>query len=276
MTEQIELITVLKELHNISGFRISVHDTDYNEISAYPKELTSFCKYIQQCKNGKSTCQNCDKAAFAKVKESKEAFIYRCPFGLYEAVSPLFHYGMLSGYLMMGQTLDNDLASKKYVLEAATPYAGEDELLEKFINEIPISTKDKIASCITIMKICADYITLNNRFKVSEKDLAEKIKKYTHQHYQENITLDLLSTIFYRSKSTLTTHFKATYQISIMDYLSKVRVKHAKELLKNPDLSIKSIALSCGFSDQNYFTKVFQKDVHLTPREYRLQKPQFM
>lgn len=272
MAEQIELITVLKELHNISGFRISVHDNEFNEILAYPKELTSFCKYIQQCKNGKTTCLNCDKTAFTKVKETKTAYIYRCPFGLNEAVSPLFHYGILSGYLMMGQTLDNDIISKEYVLQAASSYCGDGEKLKSYVDEIPISTKDKIASCITIMKICADYITINNRFKVTEKDLAAKIKQYIHQHYYENITLDLLSAIFYRSKSTLTTHFKETYQITIMDYLNKIRVKEAIKLLDNPELTIKNIALSCGFTDQNYFTKVFQKETHSTPREFRMNK----
>ena len=48
MTEQIELITVLKELHNISGFRISVYDTSFHEICAYPNELSGFCKYVQE------------------------------------------------------------------------------------------------------------------------------------------------------------------------------------------------------------------------------------
>lgn len=272
MAEQIELITILKELHNISGFRISVHDNEFNEILAYPKELTSFCKHIQQCESGKTACLNCDKAAFDKVKETKTAYIYRCPFGLNEAVSPLFHYGMLSGYLMMGQTLDNDINSKEYVSRAAAAYCDENGKLKSCIDKIPISTEDKIASCITIMKICADYITINNRFKANEKDLASKVKQYLHQHYHENITLDLLSTIFYCSKSTLTTCFKATYKTTIMNCLNKIRVNKAVELLSNPKLSIKNIALSCGFTDQNYFTKVFQKETRFTPRDFRANK----
>jgi YesN/AraC family two-component response regulator len=270
MGEQIELITMLKELHNISGFRISVYDTEFKEISAYPKELNSFCKYIQECKKGKESCKEYDTKAFEKVKQTKETYIYRCKFGLYEAVSPLYHFGILSGYLMMGQTLDNDEKSKAFVYQSSSEYAKDKERLLDCINHIPLSSKDKISSCISIMKICADYITLSNRWKESEKEFSSRIKKYINQHYQEKITLDSLSDVFYCSRSTLTTNFKNSFHISIIEYLTKVRIEHAIKLLDNESMSIKNIAIACGYSDQNYFTKVFQKATGLTPRDYRL------
>lgn len=270
MGDQIELITILKELHNISGFRISVYDVEFKEISAYPKELTSFCKYIQECKEGKESCNKCDAKAFSRVNQTREAYIYRCSFGLYEAVSPLYHFGILSGYLMMGQTLDNDEKSKELVYQSSSKYANDKERLLECINNIPISSKDKISSCISIMKICADYITLSNRWKVSEKELSSRVKKYINQHYMENITLDSLSNVFYCSRSTLTTNFKNSFQISITQYLTGVRLEHAMKLLDNKDLSIKNISIACGYTDQNYFAKVFHKATGLTPRDYRL------
>lgn len=270
MGEQIELITILKELHSISGFRISVYDTEYKEISAYPKEINSFCKYIQESKEGRESCNRYDTLAFERVNQTRETYIYRCKFGLYEAVSPLYHFGILSGYLMMGQTLDNDEKSKALVYQSSSEYVNDKEYLLKCINNIPISSKDKISSCISIMKICADYITLSNRWKISEKELSSRVKKYINQHYMENITLDSLSNVFHCSRSTLTTNFKTSFQVSITQYLTKVRMEQAIKLLDNEDLSIKNIAMACGYSEQNYFTKVFQKATGLTPRDYRL------
>ncbi len=269
MNLPMELITVLKELHNISGFRISVYDTELKEISAYPKSLCSFCKYIHDSSPGYSCCRESDRKAFEVVKQTGQTYIYRCNFGLYEAVSPLYHFGILSGYLMMGQTLDNNKESADYVFQAASGYFADPVILRETIKDIPISSSDKIASCISIMKICAAYITLSNGWKVSDKELSSRIKKYLNQHYSSKITIESLSKDLLCSKSTLTNTFKKSYGISIMEYLTQLRLDKAKALLDNDRLSIKSIALECGFSDQNYFTKVFQKHVNMTPSEYR-------
>jgi len=64
--------------------------------------------------------------------------------------------------------------------------------------------------------------------------------------------------------------FKKSFGTSIMDYLTEVRLEHAKKMLENDALTIKHISSCCGFSDQNYFTKVFEKHTGLTPTKYRL------
>jgi len=269
MTEQIELITVLKELHNISGFRISVYDTFFHEISAYPKELNGFCKYVQENEAAKHSCKEYDAKAFEVVKQTGQSYIYHCKFGLYEAVSPLYHFGVLSGYLMMGQTLDNSSESAINVYSNAQNYVSDKERLQSEINIIPISSKDKILSCISIMKVCAAYITLSNGFKLSDKELSARVKKYLNQHYGSKITIDLLCNEFYRSKSTLTTSFKKAFGKSINDYLTDFRLENAKELLETDTLSINIISQTCGFSDQNYFSKVFYKTYQETPSQFR-------
>lgn len=272
MVQPIELITVLKELHNISGFRISVYDTELNEISAYPRELISFCKYIHDSEAGYRRCRESDRKAFEMVKKTGQTYIYRCNYGLYEAVSPLYHFGILSGYLMMGQTLDSSMDNAEHVFRAAVRYFTDHDLLRQAIKDIPISSSDKIASCISIMKVCAAYITLSNGWKISEKELSSRIKKYLHQHYASKITIETLSRDLLCSKSTLTNTFKKSYDISIIEYLNQLRLEKAKQLLENSSQSIKGIAMECGFSDQNYFTKVFLKYFSKTPSEYRRDK----
>lgn len=272
MNQSIELITVLKELHIISGFRISIYDTEFNEVCSYPKELTDFCSFVQESKAGKKCCNDCDAKAFHTVKSTGEAYIYRCHFGLYEAVAPLYHYGILSGYLMMGQTLDTTPDNPAYVEQVARNYVSDHERLSRVITSIPISSKEKIASCITIMKICASYITMSHGWKAQDQELPVRIQKYLNQNYASPITIDSLSNVFLCSKSTLSSEFKSTFHKTLIEYLTEVRLMHARELLDNPALSIKSISVACGFSDQNYFTKVFEKHCHVTPSEYRKQR----
>ena len=63
--------------------------------------------------------------------------------------------------------------------------------------------------------------------------------------------------------------FKEEAGENFIEYLTKVRIAHAKELLRNPALSIKEICILSGYSDPNYFSRIFKKQEGVTPSEYR-------
>jgi AraC-like DNA-binding protein len=268
--KKIELITVLKELHQISGFRLSIYDTNMHEIAAYPHNLSQFCSLMQQNKDVRNCCIQNDADAFDVVKNKQDIHIYHCRFGLYEAVAPLYHFGVLSGYLMMGQTLDTKKESKSFVFSEASKYIEDKTLLEQVINQIPTSSKDKILSCISLMNICAEYISLSNRLALTDKNLAHEIKKYINQNFASKITLEALSSHFFYSKTTIMNAFKNIYHISINQYLRDVRLNHALKLLDHSDYSIRFVSEQCGFSDQNYFSRVFSMVYGVTPSQYQM------
>jgi AraC-like DNA-binding protein len=267
--QKIELIRVLKELHNISGFRICIYDTNLHEIAAYPSKLSSFCSLVQQDEEVRKRCVQNDAASFKIVQDKQEIYIYKCNFGLYEAVAPLYHFGVLSGYLMMGQTTDTKEDSKAYILAEASKYIKDKEYLKEVIDQIPSSSRDQILSCISIMNICAEYISLSNRLNLTDKNLAHEIKKYINQNYASKITLESLSNRFFYSKTTIMNTFKDAYGMSINQYLQDRRLSHAAQLLEHADYTIHDISERCGFSDQNYFSKVFSKKYGVTPSSYQ-------
>ncbi len=57
--------------------------------------------------------------------------------------------------------------------------------------------------------------------------------------------------------------------MSFSDYLTYARMRKSKELLKNPYLSIKEISYQLGYTDPNYFTRVFKKEMDVSPTTYR-------
>ena len=84
-----------------------------------------------------------------------------------------------------------------------------------------------------------------------------------------NWKLDDLARIAHMSKNNLLKVFrKATNQTPI-DYLMRLRVQRAMDLLRNPELSITDIAFSVGFNDSNYFTRQFRKITGIPPRQFR-------
>lgn len=269
MPGELELLDVMRELYNISGFRITIHDIDFKEIYAYPEHELPFCHLLRTDKGCYQRCKDCDYAAFSQVQYSGEPFFYRCHAGLHEAVVPIYSFGILSGYMMMGQTLDPSPLSRERVRSYALKYIPNEKAVDDVLEQVPVLTDDQMRSCISIMQVCAAYITLTNQLKTDKRDLATQARQYLDENYPSKITLERLCETLYCSRATLTSAFRAAHGCSVGEYLSEVRVKAAKQLLRETALSFDDIAARCGFSDRGYFAKVFKRRCGMTPGEYR-------
>ena len=64
--------------------------------------------------------------------------------------------------------------------------------------------------------------------------------------------------------------FKQCFHVNFSTYLNEYRIEKARALMQNPRINIKDISIACGYSDPNYFTRVFKRLTGLTPTEYRL------
>ena len=63
--------------------------------------------------------------------------------------------------------------------------------------------------------------------------------------------------------------FKKEMGVRLTEYINFKRVEKAKELLASSEAKIKDVAADVGIADQLYFTKVFKKQLGLSPREFR-------
>lgn len=102
----------------------------------------------------------------------------------------------------------------------------------------------------------------------------ERIKdvlNYINQNFSKDLTLDELSKQVDMSKFYLCRLFKDSLRMSPVEYINKVRIEKATELLINTDMSISEIALECGFNNISYFIKVFKRYMNITPLKFRKQ-----
>ncbi|TBL75788.1 response regulator transcription factor [Paenibacillus thalictri] len=97
----------------------------------------------------------------------------------------------------------------------------------------------------------------------------EEVKDYLDKHYHEDVSLPALSEQFHFSTQYISKKFKETYGITVVAYLTDLRMDKAKALLKSTALSIADIAGQLGYDDENYFSKVFKKQVGMSPFPYR-------
>ncbi len=94
---------------------------------------------------------------------------------------------------------------------------------------------------------------------------------YLEDHFQEDISLDMLSAQFRRTPEYLCGIFKAATGETISHYLRHVRIHRAKlMLMEQPDASLREISEACGFHSLSYFGKVFREATGFTPQGYRL------
>lgn len=99
----------------------------------------------------------------------------------------------------------------------------------------------------------------------------QAVKEHIDHYYFEDISLEQLSEKYELSKYKLIRQFEAAYASSPMRYLKKVRILHSLSLLWE-DEAVETIAQKVGFSTGNYFSKVFKKELGISPSDYKKQK----
>ena len=91
---------------------------------------------------------------------------------------------------------------------------------------------------------------------------------YISENYYNNIDLDSLAKIAGMNPKYFCRYFRSITERTPIDYLNYYRIECACEMLSTQDISIKEVAISCGFNDESYFIKTFHKYKGITPKKF--------
>lgn len=100
--------------------------------------------------------------------------------------------------------------------------------------------------------------------------LARKTRDYLEGTYLEPLTISQIADAVGASASHMQRAFRAHHGVTIVGYLQARRLERAKALLRETDLAIIEVAFASGFNDPGYFTRLFSRDVGLSPIRYRV------
>ncbi|MBP1744943.1 MAG: Cupin 2 conserved barrel domain protein [Firmicutes bacterium] len=137
--------------------------------------------------------------------------------------------------------------------------------------------REKLKSCSgqgsagrLLREFSADNISiLKSIFLNGKEGLVDKINRYIESNYSQEVTLGNLAETFYISPSYLSSVFNEKNGMSLKDYVNRLRVEKAKQLLRDTDLKISEISRKLGYSQMSYFGSIFRKLEGCTPKEYR-------
>lgn len=99
-----------------------------------------------------------------------------------------------------------------------------------------------------------------------------KVLHYIDNHYDEDIMLEEVASILSLSPQYFSRIFREKTGITFVDYLTRLRIKKAKEWLSYSESNIQEVCFKVGYKDPNYFTRVFKKTVGVTPKQYKAHK----
>ncbi len=123
------------------------------------------------------------------------------------------------------------------------------------------------------LAVCEELFKELDKIRIEKLEVEDirilEIKQYIRAHYKESLDLAEVAEKFGYSYHYLSTYFSRYTKEGYSEYVNKVRIEKACELLEFGNLSISEVSTAIGYSDHSYFCRVFKKITGKTPSQYK-------
>jgi len=134
------------------------------------------------------------------------------------------------------------------------------------------SCQNKLLLFSYIAQLLSKLLAYKSNYINSSQGQTEKLLNvlaYMKQNFNKDITMEKLAQLAHVSTSTLYRLFYHEFSVSPMNWLLKLRLTKARELLMHTEKSINEVAYACGYNDPHFFSRQFRKSIGCSPRQYR-------
>ncbi len=187
-----------------------------------------------------------DKLYDRKVKEHLSMYLFR-----YKTVSPIF-------------------PSSKIIFKNTDRIRSTIELLNATESDVHYNDfeykKNLFSDLITQYKL--ETPPIHNNITLSDEVVSSSLT-FINANIHKKINLAALADTHFLSYVQFSRRFKNAVGTPPQDYITDMRMKKAKNMLSDTDLSIKEISIECGFANEYYFSGFFRKYQGLSPTEFR-------
>jgi len=134
---------------------------------------------------------------------------------------------------------------------------------------------DMLESSISSLRSDNDWMNFINMcgMKINEfyqsKQLISQIKMYLLDNYNRDINLEDAAATVNLSPNYFSSLFKQEFGVNFTDYITKIRMDKAKELMKENSYALKEISFLVGYKNPNYFSRVFKKHHNQSPKQFQ-------
>jgi AraC-like DNA-binding protein/ligand-binding sensor protein len=227
------------------------------------------------------TCAACLQVQ-QKLSETAthEARTVVCPAGLSDTAVPVRLGNRLIGFLQTGQVFRKQPTETQFehmasLLEEWGVDVNRAELRKAYFGTRVVPNHEHDAM-IKLLSIFAQHLSIVSNQLAVQRDNAEppaiiRAKQYIQEHQAEDLRLEQVAKAVNMSHFYFCKMFRKVVGLNFTDYLARVRIEKAKNLLLNPNLRVSEIAYEIGFQSLTHFNRVFKRILGLSPSDYRQQ-----
>jgi AraC-like DNA-binding protein/ligand-binding sensor protein len=205
-----------------------------------------------------------------------------CPFGLSETAVPVRMGETVIGFLQTGQVFRRRPTGEQFerVLRLARRWGlvvGREEMRRAYFGGRVMEGKQH--ECVVkLLAIFAEHLSLVcNQIAVQrqneEPPVIRRAKEFIEAHQGEELRLTTVARAVNTSPFYFCKMFKKATGLNFTDYVSRLRIEKAKNLLLNRNLRVSEIAYEVGFQSLTHFNRVFKKVLGMAPTRYRTRLP---
>ena len=285
MSRTDDITLLIKSFQEITGIKICFYDIGglfkySNDIfREYTGHRCELCTSARMLVGGRERCDASDRGeAIRLAGEVREPFFHKCYLGLYELLVPIYNGDKLAGLIFIGQCRIEGMSAERQIGEMSEKYGGKSEAFINMYRALPTVRAEMLLSIGNIIKLYFEsLVDLSNAYDIRGEvrggthtaPLYQRVSLFVQYSYKTPITPKSIAKAHFVNQSYLSRHFKANTGMTLTDYINKVRLENSKVLIRTSALPISVVALNVGYTDANYFVKLFKKQFGMTPTEYR-------
>jgi AraC-like DNA-binding protein len=203
-----------------------------------------------------------------------------CAHGLCDTAVPVRLGDKLVGFLQTGQVFRKKPTTAQFERTARLVDDWKLPIDRNELRQTYFATKvvgaQQHSSIVKLLAIFAQHLSMITNQIVVQQENAElpvvtKAKEFIQQNQAEELSLTKVAKAVNTSSFYFCKLFKKATGLNFTDYVSRVRIEKAKNLLLNPNLRISEIAFEVGFQSLTHFNRVFKKIIGQSPTQYRSQ-----
>lgn len=288
--EQKAIDRLLEELRSTDLFK--EYEQAYAEVTHLPLVLRSsegeqeinldrsnendFCHFMRQHNESCKTCLHVGE----KDRESGETLHHNCFAGIHVSAVPIKVHQKVIGYLQTGEVLlENPSQNKlddatKTLLDWGIKLSGDE--LKDLLESGTILSPKQYEAIIKMLEIFGRHISelaarLSVTPELNEPEGIRKSRDFIIKNLDEKLTLDQVASVANMSASHFCRVFKKATDMNFSEYVARVRVERAKEMLLESNYTMTHVAYDCGFNSVTDFNRTFKKITGETPSGFRKQ-----
>ncbi len=260
-----------------TGLPVSLRPVESWQLPHHGKRHENpFCAMMAGKSHACASCLRLQQQLSEKARNEPQTLI--CELGLSDTAVPIRLGERLVGFLQTGQVFRKKPTEAQFNRTARLVAEWGLEIETDRVKQAYFGTKvlssRQHESMVKLLSIFAQHISMVSNQILVRRESAEppavtRARQFIQENQAEDLSLGLVAKAVNMSTFYFCKMFKKATGLNFTDYVSRVRVEKAKNLLLNRNLRVSEIAYEVGFQSLTHFNRVFKKIMGQSPTDYR-------